>query len=305
MRAAADANGGPGARQAWRLRAALPAFLLLAGLTAAAGEEAPPAPAAEREAAAAPSPDTEEERFQRFATKLAAHEPLYFSVGWHEVVNAKFQISFRYRFLDPEGGVARALPLLRHLHLGYTQTSLWDLESDSAPFFDTSYRPGLFILRDRVHAFSADARLGLRYGVEHESNGMGGADSRSLNVAFLTPVLTFDGVAGGRLRVAPKLYAYVGDLSDNPDIADYRGWVDLHVDWMRADGIGIAAMLRKGEEAGYGSVQVDLSYPLDRVLGGNLEAYVHLQYFNGWGETLRTYDQKLPSQLRLGIMVVR
>ena len=34
-------------------------------------------------------------------------------------------------------------------------------------------------------------------------------------------------------------------------------------------------------------------------------AYLYAQYFNGWGESLLSYDQRLPWQLRLGIAVVR
>ncbi len=274
-------------------------------LASVIGHPQVPEPASSPEAASGDETTPEDDRFQRFASKLTTHEPLYFSVGWREAVNARFQISFRYRLMDPEGGMARRLRLLRHLHIGYTQTTLWDLQSESAPFFDTSYRPSLFILRNRVHSFSSTRTLGLRFGLEHESNGQGGEASRSLNVAYLTPVLSVDGVGGGRLRLAPKVYVYLGDLSDNPDIADYRGWVDLLVEWMRPGGFGVSATLRKGADSGYGSVQLDLSYPLDRLLGGNLEAYLHLQVFNGWGETLRTYDQKLPSQIRIGFMVVR
>ena len=244
-------------------------------------------------------------RFQQFASKLSANEPLYFSLGWRGSTTAKFQISLKYRFLDPEGRSARRVPLLRSVYLGFTQTSLWDIGAASAPFFDTSYRPSLFVLRDRVHTFSETTRFGLRYGLEHESNGKAGEQSRSFDIAYVTPFVVADEVLGGRLRIAPKLYAYIGDLSDNPDIAGYRGYVDLRAEWLDPDGFGVAATVRKGTKAGHGSLQVDLSYPLDRLLGGNLEAYLHVQYFNGWGETLRTYDQRLPSQIRIGLMVVR
>jgi len=260
-----------------------------------------PSAAAEDTSGAEPG-DT---RFQQFASKLSPNEPMYFSLGWRGSTTAKFQISFKYRFLDPEGRSARRVPLLRSVYLGFTQTSLWDIGAASAPFFDTSYRPSLFVLRDRVHTFSETARFGLRYGLEHESNGKAGEQSRSLNIAYVTPLVVADEVLGGQLRIAPKLYAYIGDLSDNPDIAEYRGYVDLRAEWLDPDGFGVAATVRKGTMAGHGSLQVDLSYPLDRLLGGNLEAYLHVQYFNGWGETLRTYNQRLPSQIRIGLMVVR
>jgi len=290
------------------MRALAPGFLAaLLAVGGLAASEPPAAPTPSPTAAVEDSPDTEpvDTRFQHFASKLSPSEPLYFAVGWRESTNAKFQISFKYRFLDPEGRAAERVPLLRSVYFGYTQTSLWDLGAASAPFFDTSYRPSLFVLRDGVHELGRRSRLGLRYGLEHESNGKGGDDSRSLNIAYVTPIVIADDVLGGRLRIAPKVYAYIGDLSDNPDIAEYRGYVDLHAEWLDPDGFGIALTLRKGTAAGRGSVQVDLSYPLDRLLGGNLDAYLHVQYFNGWGETLRTYDQRLPSQLRIGLMVVR
>ncbi len=267
------------------------------------GPAPPPAAIATAEGTSGTEPvDT---RFQHFASKLSPNEPLYFSLGWRGSTNAKFQISFKYRFLDPEGRAARRVPLLRSVYLGFTQTSLWDIGAASAPFFDTSYRPSLFVLRERVHAFSETTRFGLRYGLEHESNGKGGDESRSLNVAYVTPIVIAEDILGGRLRIAPKLYAYIGDLSDNPDIAQYRGYVDLRAEWLEPDGFGIAVTMRKGTKAGRGSFQADLSYPLDRLLGGSLEAYLHVQYFNGWGETLRSYDQRLPSQIRIGLMVVR
>jgi outer membrane phospholipase A len=52
-------------------------------------------------------------------------------------------------------------------------------------------------------------------------------------------------------------------------------------------------------------VQVDLTYPMDKILLRTFDAYLYLQYFNGWGETLRTYDERLPWQVRVGLAVVR
>jgi phospholipase A1/A2 len=52
-------------------------------------------------------------------------------------------------------------------------------------------------------------------------------------------------------------------------------------------------------------VQVDASYPLRKPTFGNLGGYIHLQYFNGYGESLLDYNRKLRSQFRIGLMVTR
>ncbi len=52
------------------------------------------------------------------------------------------QFSFKYRIMLPDDPRSRAF--LDNLYFAYTQTSIWDLSADSAPFRDTSYEPQLF-----------------------------------------------------------------------------------------------------------------------------------------------------------------
>ena len=67
----------------------------------------------------------------------------------------------------------------------------------------------------------------------------------------------------------------------------------------------MSSELRVGADTDHGYHQLDLSYALNRLFYGNLGAYLHLQYFNGWGESLRTFNIKTPSQFRIGVMLVR
>ena len=76
----------------------------------------------------------------RYARKFSLNEPMYFSVGWRGSTNARFQISFRYRFIGSREDEPMA-PGERQLYFAYTQTSFWDTESESAPFRDTAYGP--------------------------------------------------------------------------------------------------------------------------------------------------------------------
>ena len=121
-------------------------------------------------------------------------------------------------------------------------------------------------------------------------------------IAYVKPIFTFGDTRGWHLSVAPTLIDYLQD-SDNPDIADYRGYVDLNVTFGKEDGWQLTGLFRKGSK-GY-STELDLSYPLGAVALGNLNGYVLLQYFDGYGESILDYNRRQPSQLRLGLMMVR
>ncbi|MFN3586932.1 MAG: phospholipase A, partial [Moraxellaceae bacterium] len=184
--------------------------------------------------------------------------------------------------------------------------SIWDLESTSKPFRDSSYRPSVFYENLRVTRIPAlTGLLGVRAGVEHESNGKDVPDSRSINIAFLRPVLTLPATreAGYVWSFAPKLYAYL-EKSENPDIADYRGYGDFQIKLTHPEQWEYLLTLRKGLAGSNGSLQLDASYPFRGWLR-HLNGYLHLQYFNGHGESILDYDRKLPSQWRLGLVVVR
>lgn len=235
---------------------------------------------------------------------LSANEPMYFVVGTRGGLNARFQLSFKYRLFDEKSMPAHLIPALGRMHIGYTQTSLWDLDGHSRPFRDTSYRPSLFwqgkLDEGRGGAWRPSY---LRGGYEHESNGRDGARSRSIDTLFLQPAWRTDFADGRTLFFAPKFYAYL-DRDDNRDIARYRG----HADWVLRYGDErswvVSARLRRGT-AGHGSGQVDLSLPLRDPLFARVGGFLHVQLLSGHGETLLDYDVKRPPQLRIGFSIVR
>ncbi len=232
---------------------------------------------------------------------LSANEPLYFVIGGNGGTTARFQLSFKYRLFDPDSLPVEWFPPLSGLHFGYTQTSLWDLGSDSAPFHDTSYRPSFFW---------QGASLGkglmpnlLRGGFEHESNGKDGASSRSINILFAQPVWSTVFADGRALIVAPKFYGYL-DKDDNPDLQRYRGYADWIFRYGHEDGWILTTQLRRGT-TGHGSAQLDLSYPLRRPLFARTGGYLHFQLFKGYGESLLDYDVEQDLQARVGFSIVR
>jgi outer membrane phospholipase A len=234
---------------------------------------------------------------------VSVYEPMYFLVGGDGGLNAKFQISFRYRLFDNHGPLARQLPLIDDLYLSFSQTSLWDLGELSKPFTDSSYRPRLFYANyDLARLFDGQLKVGVESGVGHESNGKEGDASRSYNMLYVRPTFVIGDPEGLRAYVAPLIHNYIAE-SDNPDIDDYRGYGDWLFGIGSKGGLDFWATLRKGTRSDYGSIELNASYPLSKLSRGDLTGWLMLQYFSGYGESLLDYNRKLDSQLRLGISI--
>jgi phospholipase A1 len=233
---------------------------------------------------------------------ISVYEPVYFLVGGDGGLNAKFQISFRYRLFDDKGRLASRFPWVDDIYLSFSQTSLWDLGDLSRPFKDSSYRPRLFFANyDLGRAFDGRLRLGLEGGAGHESNGKTGEESRSFNMFYVRPMLTAGDPDGFRMYFGPLIHNYVAD-SENPDLKDYRGYVDYLVGAGSKGGLDFWATFRKGRRSDFGSAELNLSYPLSKI-NQDLTGWLMLQYFGGYGESLLDYNRKLDSQFRVGIAV--
>lgn len=239
-----------------------------------------------------------------FKEHISGYEPMYFIAG-NKSPDVKFQISFAYQLLNSDGPLATAAPALKGFHIAYTQTSLWDGNASSAPFYDTSYKPEFFFAWENVMR-SPPARwfqLDLQASLKHESNGKGGADSRSLNIAYFRPTLTLGRDDGLQLILQPRVWTYLGDLSDNPDVVDYRGYADLRaiLGWKR--GLQLSALGRMGRDGNHRALQLDLTYPMMRIFG-SFSLYLDVQYFTGYGESLLGYNRS-SDELRAGLALFR
>ncbi|AKQ54486.1 phospholipase A [Bordetella hinzii] len=244
---------------------------------------------------------TQTSGFDSFRSAISAYEPMYFDIGWRGRTTARFQLSAKYRLFSPADG--RDPRWFENFYLGYTQTSLWDLQGDSMPFIDTTFNPSLFWKSDRLWS-SADAkwRAGVNTGVEHRSNGKDGDDSRSINDVYVEPALYYRLGGGSTLSFSPRVRAYFGVASENSDYADYAGHVDWKLRWEQDGGAVVSAMYRQGDSRRR-TTQLDFSWPLKRTFL-DMNGYLHLQYFNGYGETLLGYNQRNESQFRIGLSIV-
>ncbi|GAA5236176.1 phospholipase [Verticiella sediminum] len=240
--------------------------------------------------------------WESFRNALSPYEPVYFVVGTRGGTNARFQISMKYRLFQPP--VDRPSAFYQNFYLGYTQTSLWDLDSPSKPFYDTTYNPSVFWMSESLWQ-SASQRFsaGLATGVDHQSNGRDGDDSRSMNSAYVQPILAYRLGNGSTFSFTPKIRQYFSIASENPDIRDYRGRVDWRARWTTDDGMMISGMWRDGKD-GKDSWQADFAYPLKRTWFSGLNGFLHLQYVNGYGQSLLDYNVRQPDQFRIGLMLV-
>jgi outer membrane phospholipase A len=243
---------------------------------------------------------------------ISANEPVYLIFGYRPAFNARFQLSFKYLPFETTW--------LRHLGGAFTTTSLWDLHTSSTPFVDTTYRPSVSWYGDKKPFLGRkDVRLSWQVGMwEHESNGKGDTnsgqtaasdESRSLNIGFIRPKLTWDLTENDSLTVALKMYTYYDRAVENNNINLYRGHADLqlryqHVDWV------ISGIFRRGR-IGYYS-ELNFCIPQNSFIKWfspdlgkkNVHGWLVLQYLTGYGETLLDYNRRIPEQVRAGFMLV-
>ena len=232
---------------------------------------------------------------------LSVNEPLYLIFGGDDDIKGRFQFSFKYLIFDEDSSIVRYAGWLEGFHFAYTQTSLWNLSEDSLPFEDTSYRPSFF-----WEFYSQNKNylpVYLRAGYEHESNGQGDEASRSLESIIFWPFWNGE-LAGHDWVIAPKFISYLSKGSENKDIDDYRGYIDLWLRYGNENGWLLSMVLRQGNE-NHNMTQLDLSYPIRKKIFSRTGGYIYMQLFQGYGESLLTYDTKQDLQVRAGFAIVR
>lgn len=248
--------------------------------------------------------DTLSSLYQPYLANIGPYKPIYFLYG-ADPAESRFQISLKYQLLGAQCPLNKSCEWMRGVHLGYTQTSSWNLDSDSSPFEDTSYQPEIFFLSDNTKARPGWLD-GLFYqgGMQHESNGRAGIESRSTNYFYFAPsVILYNETNRLGIQVTPKVVSFFNNSDDeNPDIDKYRGNFELEVKTGRAESLVFGANFRFAQKGV--STQLDLTYPLSMGFLKNLEFYLHMQYANSLAETLINYTERTEA-FRFGIAIVR
>jgi outer membrane phospholipase A len=269
-----------------------------------ATEMAASAAAASDDADKDPSLDELFTLYQPYVANISAYDPMYFLVGTNPE-KSRFQISFKYLFFDAQSRLGQKHPWLQRVYFGYTQTSFWDLESDSAPFEDTSYKPELLYLSNNLRKRPAWMEgFFIQTGARHESNGRGGDASRSTNTLYLKPIfILYDQQSRLGLQVSPKVMAYIkNDDSNNRDLRDYRGYLDLELKLGKADGLVLGSSFGFAPQGA--SIQMDLTCPLHRLWPSAAGICLQAQYVDALAESLLDYKKRTHA-FRLGFAIVR
>ncbi|MFZ1057394.1 MAG: phospholipase A [Opitutaceae bacterium] len=262
------------------------------------------------EAAATPEPPHERRMLvstlqRSFAEHFSVLDPTYFIYG-PKAPGAKFQFSFKYRVLSLDGDPNEAAQ--QTVQFGYTQRSLWDINASSSPFYDTSYMPSLFYQFLTPEGTSGASPGGLRWlgfrsGYQHESNGQGSVESRSLNTLFVRSGVLLGRPEKWHAIMQVRVSDYVGGLSDNPDLKAYRGYGDWQVIMALGNGPSLSYSGWAGNDLRHLTSEFDMNFPI-KVRFVDFATYFLIQYFKGYGESLRDYD-KPADTVRAGFSLVR
>lgn len=233
---------------------------------------------------------------------LSTHEPIYAIFGTTSQSEIKLQGSFKYRLFGSSRPPSPAHVWRDGLYFAFTQKMFWNLASDSS-FRDVNYTPELFY-RTSAISLADTLQAGVEAGIQHESNGKAGPDSRSVNNIYVAPTAMWDLGNDYNLTVSPRVTVLVGGRADNPDIKSYRGITGLKFQIGQADGLRLSATGRYNFSTGRGAVLTELSYPLQRLFGGGPELYLFGQNFTGYGESLLDYNRRM-TRLRFGLAIAR
>lgn len=205
-------------------------------------------------------------------------------------LDIKFELGMKFSLFPqiPE------LDAFAPVKFGYSQRSWWDIAESSAPFKEHNYNPEVFW--DFTEALARPSRTPRLHifdyaGVEHQSNGLDGTESRSWDRVYAQRTLRFSEVMAWTFK-----YWHILNLGDfNEDIQDYLGQAEIttHIDLNNWANINIKTS--KGHETQTINYQVDLILPMSRWVNSNFV----LSYYNGYGEALISYNRKTTS-LRAG-----
>lgn len=200
--------------------------------------------------------------------------------------DAKLKIGFKQRLTN------KTLPFNSYLFFTYQQVAFWDIFKKSFPFREINYNPSLAL----VKAHYKDGRYNgfIQFQFEHESNGLDADSSRSWNRFSLI----YERFLSQKLTGRAKVWLPIGNMDDNPDITDFRGYQELSLAYKMNEHFIFETQIRKAFSLDLkGSILLGANYRISE----RSDQFLYLQYFLGYSENLIDYNQST-QRIRLGIV---
>lgn len=206
-------------------------------------------------------------------------------------VEAKFQLSLKTKIFH------KMLSGHMDLWMAYSQTAYWQIynKERSRPFRELNYQPEIianFPVKFRFLGFEGKM-VGISF--IHESNGQSDPISRSWNRLALHA-----GFERNNWQVVLKPWIRLGSkIDDNENISDFmgRGEANVIYDWGRQRFRAVAKHSLNTGAKSRGSLQLNWSFPIIKNFSG------HLQFFDGFGETLIDYNHR-QTTFGLGVSLI-
>lgn len=208
-------------------------------------------------------------------------------------IESQFQVSLK---------VPLAVDLFNNrmdIYGAYTNRSFWQVYNNeySEPFRETNHEPELWAqFRNDWQILGLTNEINT-FGWVHQSNGRAGPISRSWNRLYASFIFRKDDYL-----VSFKPWVWISkdkEKSDNPDIDKFMGHGEIK---FATDHKGhvFSGMIRNQFESGFDQGAIELSWSFPVFNYPYLKGYI--QYFNGYGESLIDYDQKV-NRIGLGISI--
>lgn len=224
---------------------------------------------------------------KEYEAPIKAYRDNYFISGSDDV---KFQFSIEGNFFYPSK---------TGINFGYTQIAFWDIYDTSSPFREFNHSPEIFyrfesgnnIFKNFSIPFIDYIQLSPIY---HKSNGLDGSKSRSINYYYAEVKASVGQVYN--FGVIGRGWNYIGDISDNPDYKDYRGYAEGELFFQLKSRSTLYFDKEKIYVKGGGNILTEKGWleagAKIRIITTRFQPFLYFQVWHGYAEGMIDYKER-------------
>lgn len=229
------------------------------------------------------------------------YKPIYFGTTVYHGESAnrwesKYQFSFKYELFFESSW-----------YMAYTQKTVWSSQAAAGPIKETNFSPEIFYGLQLEN----DTMPYIQFGVfKHESNGEANPTSLHLNTHYIEPLFKYDEYTIRLTMWIPFLLQSKSSATGgDPQLFDYLGRGELEVSYAGENGDIHTVLYREGRIHSIYALQYQWDIDINNLFGGGVSkngwnTHFFLQVFNGYGETLNTYNTST-TRVTVGISIAQ